>query len=176
MQQPRPGTTDDPFRAALVQFLPRLRRFCLAIGGRDEGEDLMQATVERALARRDHFQEGTRLDSWMFRIAQNINIDRARARRTRGIPVGLEALDSVEGSDGRTELENRSQLRAAEQAMTELTAEQRALMALIVLDGRSYKDAAEILDMPIGSVMSRLARARRAIDLRLNPAESGDGA
>ncbi|HEX8641101.1 MAG TPA: RNA polymerase sigma factor [Allosphingosinicella sp.] len=166
------GAPDERIRGEIVQFLPRLRRFCIAIGGGvDAGEDLMQATVERALARSDQWREGTRLDSWMYRIAQNINIDQARSRRTRGVAVDLDAIAERAGEDGRVTVEQRSELEAAVEAMAELSEEQRALIALIVVDGRSYREAAETLDMPIGSVMSRLARARQAIDARLNGGE-----
>jgi RNA polymerase sigma-70 factor (ECF subfamily) len=153
----------------MVEFLPRLRRFCIAVaGGVDAGEDLMQATVERALARADQWREDSRVDSWMFKIAQNINIDQIRARRTRGVAVELDEIGGRAGVDGREVVEERSELGAALAAMRELSEDQRTLMALVVLDGRSYKEAAEILDIPIGSVMSRLARARQAIDRKLN--------
>ena len=87
------GAPDERIRVEIVRFLPRLRRFCIAIGGGiDAGEDLMQATVERALARSELWREGTRLDSWMYRIAQNLNIDAARSRRTRGVMVDLDSI------------------------------------------------------------------------------------
>lgn len=155
-------------RAAIVGFLPRLRRFCIAIaGGVDVGDELVQATVERALAKGDQWIPGSRLDSWMYRIAQNLNIDRARAIRTRGTQVDIAVLAGEPGIDGRLVVEQRSELDAAIAAISLLSEDQRALMALIVFDGLSYREAADILDIPIGSVMSRLARARDAIDLRL---------
>jgi RNA polymerase sigma-70 factor (ECF subfamily) len=166
------GAPDERIRAEIVHLLPRLRRFCIAIGGGvDAGEDLMQATVERALARADQWREGSRVDSWMYRIAQNINIDMARSRRTRGIQIDLDAVAERAGEDGRVTVEQRSELAAAVDAMEQLSDDQRALIALVVVDGRSYKEAAEILEIPIGSVMSRLARARQAIDARLNGEE-----
>lgn len=100
----------------------------------------------------------------MFRIAQNIRIDQARAAKVRGVQVDVDELVTLEGEDGRATVEARSDLAAAQRAMAALPEDQRALMALVVLDGQSYKDAAEILDIPVGTVMSRLARARRAID------------
>ena len=130
----------------------------------------MQATVERALARSDQWREGSRIDSWMFRIAQNLNIDLARARRTRGVAVDLDAIAERAGEDGRVTVEQRSELAAAVDAMNALSDDQRALIALVVVDGRSYREAADMLEIPIGSVMSRLARARQAIDARLNGA------
>ncbi len=131
----------------------------------------MQATVERALSRSDQWREGSRVDSWMYRIAQNLNIDAARARRSRGVAVDMDAIAERAGEDGRVTVEQRSELAAAVDAMSHLSDDQRALIALVVVDGRSYKEAAEILDIPIGSVMSRLARARQAIDARLNGGE-----
>lgn len=164
------------FRSRMIAFLPRLRRFCMAMAGsEDRGDDLMQATVERALTRQEQCQAGTSLESWMFRIAQNIHIDQARAAKRRGQSVDIEELAFVAGSDGRQIVEARSQLDHARAAMAALPEEQRALMALIVLDGQSYKEAAVMLDLPIGTVMSRLARARAAIDLALQNKGSSDG-
>jgi RNA polymerase sigma-70 factor (ECF subfamily) len=128
----------------------------------------MQATVERALAKSDQWRSGSRLDSWLYRIAQNLNIDLARASRARGTPVDIAVLADEPGIDGRLVVEQRSELDAAIAAIFSLSEDQRALMALIAIDGLSYREAADILDIPIGSVMSRLARARDAIDRRLN--------
>lgn len=152
-------------RAEIVALLPRLRRFCLAVTrSPDAADDLLQSTVERALSRRGQWQDGTRLDSWMFRIAQNLHIDQARARRVRGVAVDVDEAAAVSTDDGRNVVEARSDLSAAHRAIAGLPEDQRSLVALVVLDGQSYKDAAEILGIPIGTVMSRIARARRAID------------
>lgn len=158
----------------MVALLPRLRRFCRAIAGSpDAGDDLAQATVERALTRIGQWEPGTRLDSWMYRIARNLNIDAARTRGTRGVSVDAGMLESEMGEDGRSTVEARSDLHRAQQAMASLPEEQRTLLALVAIDGRSYKDAAELLEIPIGTVMSRLARARRAIDLFVNGPAAG---
>lgn len=157
---------DADHRAQIVALLPRLRRFCAALTrSGDAGDDLCQATIERALTRGDQFEPGTRLDSWMYRIARNLQIDGARRQKTRGTEIDIDNAFDVAGEDGRTIVEGRSDLHRAQAAMARLPEEQRALMALVVLDGQSYKDAAEILAIPIGTVMSRLARARRAIEL-----------
>lgn len=163
---------DDPsgeaFKAAIVAVLPRLRRFCASLaGGIDAGDDLLQGTVERALSRAEQWQAGTRMDSWLFRIAQNLAIDQARSRKTRGQQVDVDVLDERIGEDGRDIVEQRSDLAAARRAMAALSEEQRMVMTLVVLDGRSYRETAEFLDIPIGSVMSRLARARAAVDAQL---------
>ena len=156
-------------REQIVALLPRLRRFCLALtGSADAGDDLVQSTIERALIRIGQYQQGSRLDSWMYRIAQNINIDAARARKVRGVQVNVDVLDVVTGDDGRQIVETRSALARAQAAMAALPDDQRALMALVVIDGQSYKDAAETLDIPIGTVMSRIARARQSINAFMN--------
>jgi RNA polymerase sigma-70 factor, ECF subfamily len=155
-------------RDQIIAFLPRLRRFCMALtGSADAGDDLTQSTIERALVRLDQYQQGTRLDSWMFKIAQNINIDAARSRMRRGMQVDIEALETVVGDDGRQITEGRSALAKAQAAMAALPEDQRVLMALVVIDGQSYKNAAEALRIPMGTVMSRIARARQTISLAL---------
>lgn len=159
----------ESVRARIVAFLPRLRRFCTVLArSEDRGDDLMQATVERALTRIDQWQSGSSLESWMFRIAQNIQIDEVRAQGRRGITIDIDEAVSLAGDDGRVVVEGRSDLNRARAAMAALPDEQRVLMALVVLDGRSYKEAAEILDIPIGTVMSRIARARQSIDRALH--------
>ena len=156
-------------RREIVTVLPRLRRFCLTLTrNQDAGDDLCQAAVERALARADQFIPGTRLDSWMYRIAQNIFIDERRRLRTRGVEVDVDHAFDLVGDDGVSIAEGRSDLARARSAMAALPDEQRMLMTLVVLDGKSYKDAAATLEIPIGTVMSRIARARRAIDQHLN--------
>lgn len=151
-------------RGAIIAALPRLRRFCHAMAGTPaDGDDLMQATVERALSRAQQFEAGTRIDSWMYRIAQNIHIDGTRALRRRGTSVDVDELVSLSGEDGRDLTENRSQLAAAQRALQALPADQRSVFVLVVVEGRSYRDTAESLDIPVGTVMSRLARARTKI-------------
>ena len=122
----------------------------------------------RALARVAQWQPGTRLDSWMYRIAQNVWLDRLRARKVRGVGVGVEAAEAISGSDGRNVAESRLDLAAVGAAMAELPADQRVLVALVCIDGLAYKEAAEITGTPIGTVMSRLARARRELYARLH--------
>jgi RNA polymerase sigma-70 factor, ECF subfamily len=152
----------------MVAFMPRLRRFALALtGDLDQADDLVQEACMRALSRVGQWQQGTRLDSWMYRIAQNIWLDRMRARKVRGEGMGLDVLETVSGSDGRSVVESRLDLAAVAAAMTKLPEDQRVLVALVCIDGLSYKEAAEITGAPIGTVMSRLARARRELHSRL---------
>lgn len=164
MKESKAPNIDKAVRDQMVALLPRLRRFCTAITRSAElGDDLTQATIERALSRIDQWNDGTKLDSWMFRIAQNINIDQARSRKTRGISVDIDVLDTVTGDDGREIVEARDGLARVQAAMAKLPEDQRALLALVAIDGQSYKEAADILDIPIGTVMSRISRARATL-------------
>jgi RNA polymerase sigma-70 factor (ECF subfamily) len=152
----------------MVELLPRLRRFAVALtGDLDQGDDLVQETCMRALSRVDQWQPGTRLDSWMYRIAQNLWLDRMRARKVRGVQVDVEAAEALTGPHGRNVAESRLTLAAVGAAMEYLPEEQRVLIALVCIDGLSYKEAAEITQTPIGTVMSRLARARRELHARV---------
>lgn len=162
-------------RGAMIAFLPRLRRFCHALTAHpDDGDDLMQATVERALSRSHLFDQGSRIDSWMFRIAQNLHIDTLRATRRRGITVPVDELLPLPGEDGRTLTENRSSLAAAQAALATVPDDQRAAFVLVVVEGLSYREAAETLGVPIGTIMSRLARARARIEAALAEREGGE--
>ncbi len=164
----------EPIRDAILAALPRLRRFCQGLAGSaQDGDDLMQSTVERALSRVHQFDPGTRVDSWMFRIAQNIHIDGARAAQRRGRQVPVEDVPDVMGDDGRSITENRSDLAAAQRALQAVPDDQRAAFLLVVVEGMSYREAAETLDVPVGTVMSRLARARGRIEQAMGRGPEG---
>jgi RNA polymerase sigma-70 factor (ECF subfamily) len=156
----------------IIALLPRLRRFALTLTRhQDDGDDLVQATVERALARLGSWKEDTRLDSWMFKIMQNLWIDQVRARRTRGVEASEAELAELPGADGRTVTDAHMALKATLDAALKLPEEQRAVLLLVVVEGFSYKEAAGVLGVPLGTVMSRLSRARLALESRI----SGDG-
>ena len=92
----------DDLRLQIVEFLPRLRRFSHALtGDRDKGDDLVQETCARALSRAEQWKPGTRLDSWMFRIAQNLWLDQRRAHKVRGNTVDIDEAYDLPGDDGR---------------------------------------------------------------------------
>ncbi len=158
------------FRRDLVDLLPRLRRFATALtGSKADAEDVVQNAVEKALRSQDKFRPGTRMDSWMFKIVHNLWIDETRARRQRHVPLD-DALD-IAGEDGRETVRNRRRAGAAQAALAALPPDQRAVVALVLLDGASYKDAAQVLNVPVGTIMSRLARARAALVAKI---ESGE--
>jgi RNA polymerase sigma-70 factor (ECF subfamily) len=152
-----------------MELMPRLRRFAQELtGSAADADDLVQSTRERALEKLDRWQPGTRLDSWLYRIAQNLWIDQVRSVRTRGPAVDVEALEAIAGSDGRVTNQQQLTMRDTRRAMAELPAEQRAVLMLVAVEEMSYADAAQALDIPIGTVMSRLSRARRALAERLS--------
>lgn len=167
----------DNIRTRIVELLPRLRRFAFVLTrDMEKCDDLVQETCLRALASADLWQAGTRLDSWMYRIAQNIWIDRMRAKKVRGEVVDVDQATDLVGSDGRSVTESRLTLDAVSRSMQSLPPEQQLVLTLVGVDGLSYKEAAEALDVPIGTVMSRLARARKALHATLHDAEAAEPA
>jgi RNA polymerase sigma factor (sigma-70 family) len=155
---------DREFEQGLVQLLPRLRRFAHALSrDRADADDLVQAAVERALRSRSQWQAGTRLDSWCYRILRNIWIDTGRSRtRKSAVEVASEAGEGV-GFDPRPGVEAAIDLQKIMVAMTRLPDEQREVVALIMVEGFGYREAAALLDLPIGTVSSRLVRGRNAL-------------
>lgn len=149
-------------KTELVALIPRLRRFAWSLtGSRDEGDDLVQASCLKALGALDQYEQGTRLDAWMFRIVRTGWIDRARFRARRPGSSDLELLESL-SDDGYAErkAEARMTLEKVRAAMGRLPEEQREVLSLVAVEGLSYREAADVLGAPIGTVMSRLARAR----------------
>ena len=155
----------------MVAFLPRLRRFAYGLSGdAAQADDLAQDACVRALTHRDQWQPGTKFESWMFRITQNLWIDKRRSMKSKGIHQDLDSVDEPSGVDGRDVMEGRLTLAAVMHGMKALSDEQRTLMVLVCIEGASYKEAAETLEVPIGTVMSRLARARQMLHAQLVPA------
>lgn len=159
----------DAFERELAGLLPRLRRFARALS-RDttDADDLTQMAIERALKSRSHFAEGTRLDSWMMRIMRNIWIDevRSRVRRARTIAPEQEGLDAVDVASPEQAVLRRD----IGNAMEALPDQQREVIALVLVDGLAYREAADILDIPIGTLTSRLTRGRQALAAMLEAA------
>jgi RNA polymerase sigma-70 factor (ECF subfamily) len=153
------------FRSELAELIPKLRRFAFGIcGTAHDADDLVQSAMERALRNEDQWRPGTRLDSWMYRIMQNLWIDQMRQRRSRGTVAPLEDAFAVVGEDARVTVENRDMAARAIAAFNALSPEVKAAAAMVILNGQSYRQAADALDVPIGTIMSRVARARRALE------------
>lgn len=157
----------DELRSELVGLLPRLRRFAHALTGtRHDADDLLQSTIERVLDK--GIPEAVAVDRWAFRVCRNIWIDEIRSRKVRN-PVSLDdSVDEAEMAvDGERSVMGKMALEEIGRAMDALPEEQRSALALVVLEGCSYAEAAEILGSPIGTIMSRIARARSALAVAL---------
>lgn len=149
-----------PFRKDLVRLLPRLRRFALTLArNREDGDDLVQAACERAIQRAAQWQPGTRLDSWLFTMMRNLWVSEIRSRRVR---VGQGQVDAADTDElftaiGATDHIYGNQLIGMVMSLPEGLS---ACLLLVSVEGHSYQEAALILDIPIGTVMSRMSRAR----------------
>lgn len=152
------------FEEELVALLPRLRRFARGLARHpSDADDLCQAAIERALKSRDQWQEGTRLDSWMYRITRNIWIDERRAAGRRGVHSAIDDAATQVVGDGAAEVEAGALRGDVDGAMARLPDEQREVVMLVLVEGYAYREAADILDVPIGTVTSRLARGRETL-------------
>lgn len=163
-----PGTSKS-VQDQIVSLLPRLRRFARNLT-RDahDADDVVQIALERALARLDQWRSDARLDSWMFKIVRNAWIDelRSRGRRAR-VFVAAEAGEHV----GEALMDREADLLSVHSAMARLADDQRAAISLVLVEGLPYKEAADVLDIPIGTLTSRLARGRAALQAMLDPPE-----
>ncbi len=168
-------TEAEQWRDDIIALLPRLRRFSFSLtGSAADADDLLQNTIEKALSRYDQFEQGTDLDKWMFRMCKNLWIDEWRSRKVRGHSVDPMDYQNEQWIDGEDIAINKLGMSEVKTAMNKLQDEQRVIIFLITVEGYSYKEASIFLDIPIGTVMSRLARARKALELVLSPPISPD--
>ena len=159
------NTNAEQWRDDIIALLPRLRRFSYSLtGSAADADDLLQNTIEKALSKYDQFEQGSDLDKWMFRMCKNLWIDEWRSRRIRGHSVDPMDYKNEPWMDGEELQVNKLRMSEVRSAMNELHDEQRVVIFLIAIEGYSYKEASKFLDIPIGTVMSRLARARKALD------------
>lgn len=159
------------FEQELLAIVPRLRRFARGLT-RDaaDADDLCQAAIERALKSRDQWQAGTRLDSWMYRITRNIWIDNRRAAGRRGFHADIDDNVMQIPDDSHARMEASLELNDVDRAMQKLPDEQREAVMLVLVEGYAYKEAAEILEVPMGTLTSRLVRGREALMRELGEA------
>ena len=166
--------SSQPFERELTELLPRLRRFAHALSRNGaDADDLTQAAVERALRSCEQWEPGTRLDSWLYRIMRNLWIDTVRARSRREKHEAPEEAALSVGEDPREAIETSLELKRAMAAMERLPDEQREVVALILIEGFGYREASEMLGLPIGTVSSRLVRGRNALLAMLGGSADG---
>ena len=155
----------------LVALLPRLRRFARSLSrNQHDADDLTQVVVERALRNQAQFHAGANLAAWMFGIMKNVWIDNWRAHGRRGeVPLPEDTGEHTAISP----VDTQATLWSVSEAMSKLPEEQRLAVALVLVEGLSYKEAAEVLEVPIGTVTSRLARGRAALAAALSGEQKG---
>ncbi len=150
-------------REALLAELGGLKKFCLSLtGNMADADDLLQVTVERILDK--GMPENAHVAKWAYRVCKNAWIDELRSREVRqrypqeSDPGDDDASRSAEEAAG-----GEQQLEAVADALEQLPPEQRLSLALVAIEGKTYAEAAEILDVPVGTIMSRIARARKQL-------------
>jgi RNA polymerase sigma-70 factor (ECF subfamily) len=154
------GRDHDPVMEGIAAELPRLWRYGLLLSGnRDTAEDLVQATCVRALERSHQFQIGTRLDRWLIAILHSVWLNQVRAVKVR-VGQGLVDADAVLVFDGLKDTETNILAGQVLRGVQALPDAQREAVYLVYVEGFSYREAAELLGVPTGTVMSRLATAR----------------
>jgi RNA polymerase sigma factor (sigma-70 family) len=143
----------------MVELIPRLRRYARAlVGDRATADDLVQDTLERAWAKLHLYRRGTDLRAWLFTVMHNVHVNRVRAARaTDQLDEEMPEL-AQRASQGDALL-----VRDLDRAISRLPDEQRAVLLLVTLEEMSYETVARTLDIPIGTVMSRLSRAREKL-------------
>ncbi|MGH8291583.1 MAG: sigma-70 family RNA polymerase sigma factor [Steroidobacteraceae bacterium] len=160
------GPAIEELRDPIIALLPRLRRFARALT-RDphDADDLVQITVERALGRADQFRIDSHLAGWLFGILRNAWIDECRSRQRR---EPLHMPEKLAESVGDPAADFQAELLSLQDALFQLSEEQRLAVSLVLIEGFSYKEAAEIMNVPIGTLTSRLARGREALQQMLS--------
>ena len=157
------------FEADLLEQLPRLRRFCFSLTGtQHDADDLLQGTVEKLLMKPP--PPGADLTKWMYRVCKNFWIDEIRSRKVRSAsPLEESGADAPTG--GEADALTRLTFAEVNTAMDGLPLEQRVVLSLVAVEGRTYKEAADILELPVGTVMSRLSRARASMAAQFEKSE-----
>ncbi|MDZ5450004.1 MULTISPECIES: RNA polymerase sigma factor [Labrys] len=155
-----PQSGDQDVRTGLAAHLVALWRFGLVLSGSGQSaEELVQATCLRALERSHQFMPGTRLDRWLFAIERSIWLNEIRANKIRN-PVELEQAESVLSFDGERQFETNILAAQVLRQVQAMPAALRETVFLVYAEGLSYAEAADMLAVPIGTIMSRLASAR----------------
>jgi RNA polymerase sigma-70 factor (ECF subfamily) len=148
----------------IEQHIPQLRRYARALtGNRAAADDLVQDTLERALSRFQLWRQGSDLRAWLFTIMHNIYVNQTRSRMRHP----QESLDEHAAEALHAHDPDWSELRDIGDALSRLPGEQRAVLLLVGLEQFTYEEAARVLDIPLGTVMSRLSRGRERMRLIL---------
>ncbi len=154
---------------SIVELIPRLRRYARALAGdRNAADDLVQDTLERAWSKLHLYRRGTDLRAWLFTVMHNVYVNQRRAARP-SVPLDEEMPELAQPARETDTLV----LRDLDAAIRRLAPDQREVLLLVALEEMSYEEAAGTLGIPIGTVMSRLARAREKLRAMLPGLSSG---
>lgn len=152
---------EEALRQEIVGFLPRMRRFARSLAREpDRADDLVQAACQRALERLNQVREGTRLDSWLYRIIYTRWIDKLRRGKTRSANLVVLTREDLPAAGNAKTGNDLAMALDIKSALEKLPAEHHAAITLVSVEGYSYEEAASVLDIPVGTVASRVARAR----------------
>jgi len=155
------------FGIELEVHIASLRRYARAlIRNRSDADDLVQEALARALSHADKFAAGTNLRAWLFTIMHNVHVNQLRNRAARPAEVPVEDVLEARLSQPANQ-EARVELGEMMRLLDGLPHEQRQVLLLVALEGLKYEEVAQVLEVPIGTVMSRLSRAREAVRQRL---------
>jgi RNA polymerase sigma-70 factor (ECF subfamily) len=154
---------ETEFRQQLLNMLPKLKRYCYAqTGEKHSADDLMQSSVEKALRRWHQYQPGTEFERWMYRLCRNHWIDTMRTEKISD-ELNDDMMVASEIENPEQQALTQAALRHMQIHFNALSEGLRMVLYLVAVEGRSYQEAADILDIPAGTVMSRLARARKQL-------------
>ncbi|MEM9267478.1 MAG: RNA polymerase sigma factor [Pseudomonadota bacterium] len=157
----------------MPKLYPRLWRFALSLSGsRSNADDLAQAVVQRALEQADKFTPGTKLEAWLFTMTRRVWLNDLRAQKIR-TAGGLLPVEDIDLPDAGPDTETNILARQVFAQVMALPEAQRATVILVYVEGYTYAEAAQILDIPIGTVMSRLASARKKIEVATQGRKAG---
>ena len=155
------------FGIDLEVHIASLRRYAHAlVRDRNDADDLVQEALARALSRADRFVAGTNLRAWLFTIMHNVHVNQVRSRAARPVEVAVDEVIEARLSEPANQ-EHRVELNEMMRVLDTLPAEQRQVLLLVALEGLKYEEVAAVLEVPIGTVMSRLSRAREAVRVKL---------
>jgi RNA polymerase sigma-70 factor (ECF subfamily) len=150
-------------KAAILAEMPRLRRYARALlRDRDSADDLVQDCLERALSRLDNWRTGENPRRWLFTIMHHLFVDQARKTKRRAEVVML-TLDDSEAMSSPAEQTDSVASREIIEALQAISPERRAALVIVGIEGFSYAEAATILGIPAGTLMSRVARGREEL-------------
>jgi RNA polymerase sigma-70 factor (ECF subfamily) len=152
-------------QVSLAKYIPHLRRYASKlIGDRHSADDLVQDTLERGLNKIHLWRPGSDIRAWLFSVMHNVFVNQRRVQKPE---IGLLDEDLLDFTSQATPLD-RIALAEVERALETISAEQREVLMLVAVDQKSYAETADALGIPIGTVMSRLSRARECLRQQIN--------